>query len=232
MVRICDEADNTGQGIYIHRDQKVCGLEEELRNMEETSSCEKCSSIVSSEITLKEHENIIHSDENLPSTSKCGKCDYNSDDEDTLKEHIQSEHVIVCDLCDFRTESKAESETHMLFEHNNACPECSQTYKTYEKLEKHTCKLEVNNPTFGSYYTKSWVDGNGCNTVYCDKVGEEFAILHCEKCVMGKKSCCWAPYNLSSNCKGILHLELNTYTKEGKIGTKDILWPSLTNNMN
>ena len=96
-----------------------------------------------------------------------------------------------------------------------------QIYRTYDKLETHTCKLEVNNPTSGSYYTKNWVDGNGCNTVYCENLGQEVVILHCEKCVSDKKSCC--------KSSELLHLPLDKYAKKAELGYRDILWPKLTN---
>ena len=94
-----------------------------------------------------------------------------------------------CDLCDCCTESKDELDTHELFEHNNPCPECCNIFRTYEKLKKHICKLEVTNPTFESYYTKSWVDGNGCNAVHCNKLGHEVIIMHVWRCASRDKTC-------------------------------------------
>ena len=80
---------------------------------------------------------------------------------------------------------------------NMSSPVQNNTYRTPNKLEMHTCKLEVINPEYGSLYTKAWLDGNGCNAVFCRKLSQEIAILHSVKCVSTLKTCCSTPYTVS-----------------------------------
>ena len=219
------------------RDQKIYDLEEDIKIFEEKGSAsssislDNCEKTTNLEDNSKDHDTFKHSDENLPTTSKCGQCEYQSEDEDSLNEHMQ-EHVLECDLCDFKTESRRDKDTHELFEHNNPCPECLQIFRTYDKLEKHTCKLEVRNPAFQTYYTRSWVDGNACNSVFCNILGKEVAILHIEKCLTNKKCCCWAPYDLARKISETVHLEFDKFAKEEKMRYRDILWSELVKEIN
>ena len=168
----------------------------------------------------------------MPSTSKCWKCDYESDEESDIKTHIESAHKFRCDLCDFQADLKDDLETHELFEHNNPCPECINTFRTPDKLEHHICKLEVTNPEYGSLYTKNWLDGNGCNSIYCNNLSCEVIILHGKKCVVKDKTCSWTPYTLSEHGNSVTHLELGKYTYECKIRYREILWPKLVESTN
>ena len=92
--------------------------------------------------------------------------------------------MALCDLCDFETDSKTKLDTHELFEHNFPCPDCLNIFRTAHKLEKHICKLEVENPTYDSFYSRDWMNGNGCNSINSTKLCQEVGILHSEKCVL------------------------------------------------
>ena len=144
-----------------------------------------------------EHEVSQESDGDLPSTSKCGKCDYGCDTECDLNRHEETIYEFSCDLCEFHSNVQSEIDHHNLSKHEFPCSECDNTYRTPNKLEMHTCKLEVINPEYGSLYTKAWLDGNGCNAVFCRKLSQEIAILHSVKCVSTLKTCCWTPYTVS-----------------------------------
>ena len=139
---------------------------EDLENQKVEPECNNCQNATNK--NSEKHSISEHADEDMPSTSKCGKCDYESDEESDIKTHIESAHKFRCDLCDFQADLKDDLETHELFEHNNPCPECINTFRTPDKLEQHICKLEVTNPENGPLYTKNWVDGNGCNSIYCN----------------------------------------------------------------
>ena len=173
----------------------------------------------------------IH-DEDKPSTSKCGKCEYESEDESDIEMHMKSSHEFNCNLCNFQTDMKDKFDTHELFEHNFPCSECLNIFRTPIKLKDHICKLEVINPEFGSFYIKNWLDGNGCNAIYCSEQGQELAILHCQKCVSNQKKCGWTPFTLSIKNNGVTHLELEKYAFECKMRYREILWPKLAEDTN
>ena len=201
-----------------------------------TKNCEKCQIGPTTVVDTVIHAPIHHEDENEPSTSKCTKCDFESDTESDLEVHSNSNHVLVCNLCQYKTISSSEMENHELNEHSFSCTECLNTFKTPDKLDDHTCKLEVTNPSLGSFYTRSWVNGNGCNAVFCNKKSQEVAILHCERCVANIKSCSWAPYLLSTNKEGVTQLELQdyieNYTSECKTNMREIMWIQLIDFVN
>ena len=101
-------------------------------------------------------------------------------------------------------------------------------FRILEKIDGHICKLEITNPTFESFYTKNWLDRNGCNAIYCSKLGEEVAILHCENCTSSKKTCGWDPYTLTvKNKDEVTHLEAGNYIYECKMRFREILWSKI-----
>lgn len=220
------------------RDQTIYDLEEDLKRMEENSSasplpaCKNCLEAETSQNILHKHETIEHTDEDKPSTSKCGKCEYESEDESDIEMHMKSSHEFNCNLCNFQTDMKDKFDTHELFEHNFPCSECLNIFRTPIKLKDHICKLEVINPEFGSFYIKNWLDGNGCNAIYCSEQGQELAILHCQKCVSNQKKCGWTPFTLSIKNNGVTHLELEKYAFECKMRYREILWPKLAEDTN
>ena len=143
-------------------------------------------------------------------------------------QHEETIYEFSCDLCEFHSNVQSEIDHHNLSKHEFPCSECDNTYRTPNKLEMHTCKLEVINPEYGSLYTKAWLDGNGCNAVFCRKLSQEIAILHSVKCVSNLKTCCWTPYTVSMKKDSIIHLECDNYTIECHIGYREMLWARLS----
>ena len=174
----------------------------------------------------KDINNIGNPD--LPSTSKCGTCLNTSEDERDLKTHTNSKHVLYCDHCEFQSESSDSLHEHYLLKHNFLCPTCSNIFKTQQKLSKHLCKLEVDNPSFGTFYTRGWFDLKGCNQVFCSDLDRQVAILHCEDCLKEETSCCWAPYKLSSKSEDIIHFQTKNFIKHTKMSHIEVLWPQLS----
>ena len=71
------------------------------------------------------------------------------------------------------------------------------------------CKHEIKNPTFESFYSKSWFDINGCNPLYCSAKNQEIVWLHSERCWSKDKMCCVAQNKTEESCE--LHLELDKF---------------------
>ena len=117
---------------------------------------------------------------------------------------------------------------HYLSEHSFSCPACNIIFRTLNKLNRHLCKLEVDNPSFRSFLTRGWFDLKGCNQVNCSVRDQQVAILHCEECVKEENSCCWAPYELSRKSEEIIHLQTNNIIKHSKMSHIEILWPQLS----
>ena len=156
----------------------------------------------------------------------CGTCDYNSDNKSDIDLHLKTHTIHCCELCSFQTEIKSDLTRHKSSEHFR-CQECLETFITNEKLKKHTCKHDIGNPSFEQYYSRSWMDSNNCNKIYCNNIKQEVAILHCEKCLKGEKSCCWSPYTLNGQSDGVKHLEFEKYTKDYIFKKMEIKWPEL-----
>ena len=196
-------------------------------------SCEKCDVKAKQDGNLSTHVENEHSEEDIPSTSKsdlslfiCGTCDYNSDNKSDLDMHMKTHMMHLCELCSFKTELQSDLTRHKSSEHFR-CQECLETFITNEKLKKHICKHEIGNPSFEHYYSRSWMDGNNCNKIYCNNIQQEVAILHCENCLKGEKTCCWSPYRLNGQSDGVTHLEFDKYTKDYIFKKMEIKWPEL-----
>ena len=212
------------------RDEQILALEEELKELKveiTPVNCENCEKNVKSE--NDNHKDNEHADnaDDIPSTSKCGKCNYESDDELNMETHVKTNHKLKCDLCDFVAETKDKLDTHELFEHNFPCPNCLNIFRTPNKYKVHICKLEVVNPSHQNLYTKNWIDGNGCNSIFCRELSQEVIILHCEKCISNRRTCYWSPYTLTVKINAVAHLELDKFTKEPNHKLREILWSKL-----
>ena len=217
------------EGTLESREHKILEIGKDLlRTQEELSiPCVNCAKAAATQTDLGCHDESNHSDENAPTTSKCGTCEYQSDGEEDLRVHLNTHLKHSCDKCDYETDLQYEFMTHKSLEHNKGCTECRQTFITEEKLEKHVCKIDTGNPSFEHFYSRSWMDSNNCNKIYCNNIKQEVAILHCEKCVKSERSCCWAPYILSGQSSGVTHLEFKKYTKEFIFKNREIKWPEL-----
>ena len=140
------------------RDLKIHELEEEIQKHEETSNincvCDMCTKGINPQKELKDPSSSITSDENLPSTSKCGTCEYESDNENDVIKHKETNHECTnfdfsCDSCDFNAETEDDLEKHKQLNHGNfICEKCEMKLKTEVKLQTHTCKIHVKNPSY------------------------------------------------------------------------------------
>ena len=179
-----------------------------------TTPCLTCENSSTSKKDLENHERNDHLDEFAPTTSKCGTCDYHSDNKSDLEVHLKTHMKHCCEFCSFEAGLKSELLKHKSLEHNLNCLECYETFATNEKLNTHICKHEIGNPSFEQFYTRSWMDANNCNKIYCNNIKQEVAILHCKKCAKSERTCCWSPYNLNEESDGVTHLEFGLYTKD------------------
>ena len=73
---------------------------------------------------------------------------------------------------------------------------CQHISKNNEKHTNHTCKVYIRNPTFETFYTKEWLNGNGCNAIYCSELKEDVIWLHSERCWTNEDPCYFTPCNL------------------------------------
>ena len=186
----------------------------------------------------------------MPSTPKCGKCDYYSEDEEELNDHMNSVHLLSCDFCNFQTEKKTILETHMKTDHINECTKCDYETKSEEDLNihmneehtfccnkcqhisknkekhtNHTCKVYIRNPTFETFYTKEWLNGNGCNAIYCSELKEDVIWLQSERCWTNEHPCYFTPCNLQGRKyePGYLHhIKFSRFVED-----KIICWESM-----
>ena len=156
---------------------------------------------------------------------KCKVCSIALKNENLLTEHIKKEHkenvndnehksqevdVVKCPECDYTVESEWYLDDHILDEHNFPCGDCSLIFRSLGRLRNHICKLPIKNPTFGSLYSKSWWDGNGCNPIFCVRKNQEVAWLHHEQCLSKVKTCHLSQNHLTEK-DGIFHLEIDKY---------------------
>ena len=203
--------ENTIKG----RDQEVYDLKQELKKIEEA-------------------ESVNFTDENQPSTSKCGTCEYESDDENDLRMHIKAKHKFQCDLCSYVSEKEEDLKSHAFSIHKGGkvmtdqefkCDRCELTCKTKLKLKNHICKVEVQNPSYGTLYMKGWYDCHGCTQVYNSTQNKEIAWLHSDHCVL--EEC--APFRNNSGEieEAIIEDEVEHLKMECFVERERILWPKL-----
>ena len=211
------------------KELKILDLQKELIMKQEvnSSTCVTCEKTATTKKDLEYHERNEHSDEYAPTTSKCGTCDYQSDKESDLEVHMKTHMKHCCEFCGFEAELRSDLLKHKSFEHNFNCSECYETFASKDKLNKHICKHEIGNPSFEQFYTRSWMDANNCNKIYCNSIKQEVAILHCKKCAKSEKTCCWSPYNLNGEIDGVTHLEFELFTKDHIFKKMEIKWPEL-----
>ena len=150
----------------------------------------------------------------------CDVCSFKSEDADTLSNHKTEQHEIKCDYCDFITQWKESHDLHLAEHHKFRCTKCKLAHNDSWKHNIHTCKVDIDNPTFKSFYTKAWLDQNGCNPVYCTERNEDVAWLHNDKCWSGELPCSWIPHiyiGKSLKPGKAKHLEYSKFVRDTKI---------------
>ena len=183
-----------------------------------TSNCGECDYTSCDDGDFENHMRSKHE-------FKCTVCRIAFLNKNLLIEHMKKEHtanvngneqkcqevkVVKCPECDYTAESEWYLDDHTLDKHNFPCGDCSLILKSLERLRSHICKLPIKNPTFGSLYSKSSWDGNGCNPIFCVRKNQEVAWLHHEHCLSKVKTCHLAPNHLTEK-DGIYHLEIDKY---------------------
>ena len=101
------------------------------------------------------------------------------------------------------------------------CNVCCLAFKTEDRLNKHICRLDVENPTYSEYYIKNWTVANGCTPLFSSTKKIEIAILHSKMCLGGKNICAKRTFENT-----VIHLESEKYLKKGKIN-----WQALSLNL-
>ena len=104
--------------------------------------------------------------ENSDQFFNCDICDFKTNSVDNLSEHKHKQHQHKCVYCEFETQNKDTFDAHRKDNHIYSCDKCLLTLKDDWKHQIHICKVDITNPTFGDFYTKEWLDHNGCNAIY------------------------------------------------------------------
>jgi hypothetical protein len=219
------------------RDLKIAKLKEELSSFESvpsTSKCGECDYGSDDEIELETHMKSNHVDQtsqdgkNHMETNllfKCDICAFKTRKFEDLSKHTQGEHQKRCIHCDFTTQSKESLNLHMKENHKLTCGKCQLTSKDEWKHNIHVCKVHINNPIHEQFYTKDWLDHNGCNKIYSAELNEEVIILHSDKCWTNELPCYWIPHNLKgkpSQPGDVRHFEFNQF-----IMNENMCWSAL-----
>ena len=101
------------------------------------------------------------------------------------------------------------------------CNVCGLSFKTVYRLNKHICRLDVENSKFSEYYIRNWTVAKGCTQLFSSTKKIEIAILHSKMCLGGKNICA------KRTCENtVIHLESEKYLKKGKIN-----WQALSLNL-
>ena len=78
----------------------------------------------------------------------------------------------------------------------------------------------LENPSFGTFYTKSWYNANGCNALYCSLQNRDVAWLHTEKCWKEDVACFW-PGSIAKN--SVKHFQMDKIIKNREIFWKNVI---------
>ena len=137
---------------------RIAHLEKELKDKEDN--------LLMSEFTVKNRDDKIEKLEN---------------EIDALK----AERLYNCDECAYCSEKETQLKSHMAEDHTHQCPECDNNFVGKKKLEKHTCRIHVTNPTSEQFglYTKDWYERDKCIRIFDNALKEEVILLHCENCL-------------------------------------------------
>ena len=159
----------------------------------------------------------------------CNFFNFELESETRLDAHMKADHMNKCTVCDFETNSEEDLNKHVNMEHTFSCRKCHHKSKNKAKHTNHTCKVYIQNPTFQTFYTKEWLNGNGCNAIYCSELQEDVIWLHSDRCWTNEHPCYFTPYNLQGSRyePGYLHhFEFSRFLEN-----KNICWGSMNKEM-
>ena len=179
--------------------------------------CKECDEKFDNENDLKSHIRIYH-------VFECDHCKVVETTQEELEHHVIEKHYFYCEHCDYNSNNDVHFDNHMEEKHGNSkrpytCDTCALKFRTEAKVVKHICKVELRNPTFDTFYTKSWYNANGCNALYCNVKKRDVAWLHCDKCWDEDVSCFW-PGSVAK--KSVKHYTLAKTIKNGEVLWKRI----------
>ena len=196
---------------------KNCDLKQELETFEPTTSvsCGKCENEFERQSSLKTHTENDHlqtDKDETDSTSKinqhkCKECEFTGDSEESMKMHMIEKHVVLsfkCDLCDFESSCEEDIQIHKIGKHEVKCEHCEEWFMGENKLEKHMCRICIENPDYMDLYMKNWYRRNDCIPVFSKRLKKEIIILHADHCWEDENFCSELPENFDSSEKSIL----------------------------
>ena len=178
-----------------------------------SKDCDSCNSGFLTSQRVEEHV------ENVQMFS-CKTCGCQAVKAEILSKHMHEKHRFDCDHCDFISQSEETFNLHMEEYHEYKCENCNLAHGDKWKHTIHICREEIHNPTYNSFYTKSWLNRNGCNGLYCSERNEDVVWLHDQKCWSGELCCCWTPhvyFGKPAEPGEVKHLEYSRFVKDKKL---------------
>ena len=140
-----------------------------------------------------------------------------------------------CDICDFQSVNKDDLKSHNYENHEVKCDHCGETFEGRRKLEKHICRLNIQNPAYIDMYMKNWYVRNDCIRVFSKRLKKEIILLHSEHCWEKENFCSEMPGNFDQKEKSILDENnlLHVPAKKSETVRKDgsICWLALRGTM-
>ena len=122
------------------------------------------------------------------------------------KDIIESEDALIngdrcplkinCEQCEFQTESEKGLKIHMGRMHEVKCKLCGEKFAGESKLQTHTCRVHVTNPSNSSFYMKNWYLDTECIRIFCGEKKEKIARLHSHEYTHGNIYCIFFVYHL------------------------------------
>ena len=183
-----------------------------------TSSKVVCDSCTSGVKNVEEHEQKVH-------VFSCEVCSFKAKKTEELRKHNLENHMFNCDHCEYTAESIDSLDLHLEETHKYRCNLCKLTHNDEWKHTIHICRERIDNPTYKSYYTKAWLNRNGCNAIYCSQRNEDVIWLHDHKCWSGEVCCHWTPHVYFGDPiepGSVKHLHYPEFVKNSKI-----IWPAI-----
>ena len=201
-------------------------------------------SIIDLEGKIMMHENAIESrDLEIVKLKKAILCEQNNANIDIPKKDVDAEteyfnsvtrtvnsflastssvkEGFECDECGLVIKTTEDLKIHMEKDHVVKCEHCDENFAGISKLQKHMCRIHVNNPNIFDLYMKNWFVRNECFRVFSEHKSKEIAIIHSEVCVKSH-SCSWVLPTFISQLRYIdntdlIHLHTSEFLLNGNV---------------
>ena len=196
----------------------------EIQNLQAKLVIKKDTEVDSDSDSQKASTSGCNKVEEQETHNSCDTCSFETKNHDALMKHMQEEHTEICDYCDFDTNCKKTLELHLEEKHKFICKKCKLAHNEEWRHNIHVCKLNIENPRYRTFYTKAWLDQNGCNVIYCEEQNEEVAWLHNHKCWSGEIPCFWTPGYLDKDIEpgAVRHLKYSEFVEDARICWLDL----------